>query len=200
MKNDPFLGRLCAMAAVLGMCGLACGGTTPVPADGGARIADAGKSTDSGGATVPANAIAAGCRPKVTTVASAYPAANDVKIEAGSSVKPALNGGTLVDGTYFLVARILRANGTMDSIESAVLVINGSQIEYLDAIFMNWAASVANESASAGPVVLKDGYLDTSGMVPCWGTGQLDKFIPYSATATEIVLRLGSVDYTFVKQ
>ena len=199
MKNDPFLRRNCAMAAVLGVCGLACGGST-LDGDGGPRIRDAGTAKDSAGASVPAEGIAAGCRPQVTTVAAAFPTAKDVKMEAGSAVEPDLNGGPLTDGTYFLVRRVFRATGTMDSIEAAVLVIGGAQVQYFDAVFNNWAASVASESASSGTVVLDDGYLDTSGMVPCWGTGQLDELVPYAATPTQIILRRGSVDHTFEKQ
>ena len=62
-----------------------------------------------------AEGIAAGCRPHATTVAAAFPTAANVKMEAGSSLIPDLNGGPLTDGTYFLVRRGFRATGTMDT-------------------------------------------------------------------------------------
>jgi hypothetical protein len=123
-----------------------------------------------------------------------------VSTSQGSAFLPDLNGGTLVDGTYFLVSRVMRGSGSVPSRVSAVLVISGSQVEYLESQISASAASGYAESAAAGPVMSKGTYLDTSGMKQCWGSESLSTSPDYSATSTEICLRMGVVDYTFSKQ
>ena len=88
----------------------------------------------------------------------------------------------------------MRGSGSVPSSEKAALVFKANTLE-----FMKWHTSPQPETSDedwAGPVTVSGTYLDTSGMKTCWGGSTLSSSIPYTATGTDIMMRLGIIDYT----
>jgi hypothetical protein len=108
-----------------------------------------------------------------------------------------LTGGDLVDGTYTLVGRTMRGSGTVPSQVSSVLLLRAMNLTYLESHISQSAPTGFAESASAGPVTVQEGALDTSAMQQCWGTESLPGLVDYSVTGDEVVLRMGGLDYTY---
>jgi hypothetical protein len=197
MKRTGLLAGCLVSMSFLAACGSGgSGGSTDT--DGGAQPDGGTKAGVDVAGAVPPAAIAAGCRAKQVSIDTAFPGIAAVRTSFGSSLGPDPKGGTIADGTYFLVDRTMRGSGSVPSSEKAALVFKANTLE-----FMKWHIAPqpdSSDDAWAGPVTTSGTVLDTSGMKTCWGSASLSSSIAYTATGTDIMMRFGIIDYTFRKQ
>jgi len=157
---------------------------------------DATTGAQSGGSTtfISQADLAGKCPPSQARLSRAFPDAPITGTTQGSGFAPTLTGGDLADGTYYLVERTMRGSGNVPSQVSSVLLLRAMNLTYLES---HISPKGFVESASAGPVTLRDGALDTSAMQPCWGSEFLPSLFDYGVTGDDVVLRLGGLDYTY---
>jgi hypothetical protein len=177
---------------------LACGGQG-TGADGGGKTtavsdAVAVQVPDAGTTSV------AECPTPRRAVTDMFPDDYHSGISDSSADAPDLEGGTLVDGTYYLSKRITRGSGGMWQYLGAILVVAGSELRYFTWHLQDSFTASPIDSAFAGTFVNLGTSLDTSGMKKCWGDESLPRSFPFSATSTEICLRRGAVDFIFERQ
>ncbi len=171
------LGALCVCAAVVGLvAGGSCVSDADADATGGAGsggstgVAGSGGSAGSGGGI----ASGGGCG----TLTNDAPGVAET---AGSGTISTMTGGTLVDGTYFITARLDYSGGTCGCTNKTTAVISGGGT-MLQAV----------SRTDTDPDVVLSGTITTTGNMMSWNftcpaTMTLTLTRTYTATATTFV-------------
>lgn len=155
----------------------------------------AGASSAGGSAT---SSASVGCPTAEVDLTTAYPDATMVGTSQGSGFYTAGEGGTITDGTYYLVARTLHGSASVPSRESGVLELHGNSAKLL------WSRiTTPNRSACAGSFTAGTTTFDATALASCYGgsdTAFCGRSVGYTATATSITFFVGAVEYSFAKQ
>jgi hypothetical protein len=127
-----------------------------------------------------------------------YPDAKSVTTSQGSSFIPDRTGGSLSDGTYYLVERTMRNSGRVPRSESGAIEIKGSSIKIVIS-----RITEPTDSAWVGTFTTSGKTLDLKGVKPCYGgegANIAGELFDYSATSTSLTFMVGPVEYLFEKQ
>ncbi|HEY5961711.1 MAG TPA: hypothetical protein VIV60_34365 [Polyangiaceae bacterium] len=201
--------NLMLVGAALALCN--CGNTNSenapdpdvsVSGSAGSPQSSLAGSTSHGGASGTGSSVPSssppGCPTAEVDLAKTYPDAAAVRTSQGSGFYTPGEGGTVTEGTYYLVGRTLHGSATVPSSESGVLEIQGKTAKLL------WSRiTTPNRSACSGTFSTTTTTFDATALTSCYGgtdTAFCGRSAGYTATATSLTFFVGSVEYSFAKQ